>query len=86
MTASTSTAVIRQWARDNGVTVGERGRLSPQVLAAYASTKPPFGQAPRAAAVTAARPAGRAPGALAVHVRPTPGATGIGHRIVARSA
>jgi len=28
-------ALIRQWARDNGYAVGERGRLRPEVTAAY---------------------------------------------------
>lgn len=38
MSAPTSPAVIRQWARDNGLPVGERGRLSPQLMHAYASS------------------------------------------------
>ncbi len=34
MTTS-STADIRDWARAAGLTVGERGRLSPEIIAAY---------------------------------------------------
>lgn len=36
-TIATSTAVIRDWARAQGLIVGDRGRLSPQVLDAYAN-------------------------------------------------
>lgn len=38
MTAATSTSVIRQWARAQGLTVGDRVRLTPQVLDAYATS------------------------------------------------
>ena len=33
------TAAIRQWARDNGHDVSERGRISAEVMAAYESAK-----------------------------------------------
>lgn len=84
MTASASTAVIRQWARDNGLTVGERGRLSPQLLAAYASATSPVVEPPRAAVSAALIKPDAPAGPLAVGVQPTPGATGIGRRVVAR--
>jgi hypothetical protein len=35
MKLSASTAVIRRWAREQGIDVGDRGRLSPAVVAAY---------------------------------------------------
>jgi hypothetical protein len=35
MTQTASTAQIRQWARDAGLPVAERGRLSPETLAAF---------------------------------------------------
>ncbi len=35
MTTAASTAVIRQWARDRGIVVGDRGRLPPAVVTAY---------------------------------------------------
>jgi hypothetical protein len=86
MTAPSSTAVIRQWAREHGFSVGDRGRLSPEVLAAYATSgsrstgagydKP--APTPVAAAGRTVRPAVRIP------VQPRPGATGIGHRVTAR--
>lgn len=86
MTAPTSPAVIRQWARDNGLPVGERGRLSPQLLSAYASSSPATPAPPTATTAAPARTAARqTAGALHIPVQPTPGATGIAHRIKARS-
>lgn len=87
MTAPTSTAVIRQWARDNGLPVGDRGRLSPELLTAYAgssSAKP----SPAAPKLSAPGRAGRRKASLAVRVpvQPTPGATGIAHKIAARAS
>jgi hypothetical protein len=35
MTLGASTAVIRRWAREQAFEVGDRGRLSPAVVAAY---------------------------------------------------
>lgn len=84
MTAPTSTAVIRQWARDNGLPVGDRGRLSPELLTAYAgsSSAKPSPTAPKVSA------AGRRKASVAVRVpvQPTPGATGIAHKIAARAS
>ncbi|MBW3638774.1 MAG: Lsr2 family protein [Actinobacteria bacterium] len=34
MTATAAPAVIRQWARRQGIEVGDRGRLAPEVIAA----------------------------------------------------
>ena len=78
--------MIRQWARDNGLPVGDRGRLSPELLTAYAgssSAKP----SPAAPKLSAPARAGRRKATLAVHVpiQPTPGATGIAHKIAARA-
>jgi ATP-dependent DNA helicase PIF1 len=87
MTAPTSTAVIRQWARDNGLPVGERGRLSPELLSAYAST---IALTPAAPKMTTAAPvrtsSRRTAGAVRIPIQPTPGATGIAHKITARSS
>lgn len=86
MTAPTSTAVIRQWARDNGLPVGDRGRLSPELLSAYAGSSPakPSAAAPKlsAPARSSQRKASRA---VRIPIQPTPGATGIAHKIVARA-
>ena len=86
MTAPTSTAVIRQWARDNGLPVGQRGRLSPELLSAYASSSPatPAPPTPKISAPT--RTATRqSRGALNIPIQPTPGATGLAHKITARN-
>ena len=100
MTAPASTAVIRQWARDNGLPVGDRGRLSPQLLSAFASsgTSTPKA-ATQAATKTKAKPTTAAKAAstpiqaprrqaraVRVRVHPTPGATGISHKVAARSS
>lgn len=87
MTAPASTAVIRQWARDNGLPVGDRGRLSPQLLNAFASSgtskrKATIKEKPASTPVQAPR---RRIRAVRVPVDPTRGATGIAHRVAARS-
>lgn len=86
MTAPTSTAVIRQWARDNGLPVGDRGRLSPELLTAYAAS----GSAKSGTTspkLTAPARASRRRASLAVRVlvQPTPGAIGIAHKVAARA-
>ena len=81
------TAVIRQRARDNGLPVGDRGRLSPQLLSAYAnsgSSKPQVTIKDGLASAPAPAPRRQARG-VRVAVRPTPGATGIAHKVAARS-
>lgn len=61
-------AAVRQWAREQGFAVGDRGRLSPDLVrsyeAAHGGTAPAPSKAPaprRPAALAAARPAGRSP-------------------------
>ena len=87
MTTFASPAVIRQWARDNGIAVGDRGRLNPDVVAAYAAQKA------RAAVGGAVVAGDRADAAMDANggrprlsVRPTPGATGISRRVRARAS
>ena len=86
MTPPASTAVIRQWARDNGLSVGDRGRLSPQLLSAYASsdTSKPKATSKQHLASTPGQTPRRQVRAVRVPVHPTPGATGIAHKIAAR--
>jgi len=84
MTTATSTSVIRLWARAQGLTVGERGRLSPQVLDAYATGHvklwPSAAPEPMNATMVA-------PGAgLRIGVSPVPGAKGNTCTISARAA
>ena len=84
MTTATSTSVIRLWARAQGLTVGERGRLSPQVLDAYATShaklRPSTTPEPMKATTFA-------PGAgLRIGVSPVPGAKGNTRTISARAA
>ena len=83
MTTATSTSVIRLWARAQGLTVGDRGRLSPQVLDAYAKGHaklwPAAGPEPMKA-TTAAPDAG-----LRIGVSPVPGAKGNTRTIKARA-
>lgn len=88
MTVPISTAVIRQWARDNGLAVGDRGRLSPQLLTAYASSSTAKPEAPEAKIASTPGRASRrqAPSAVHMSVRPRPGATGIARKIVARAS
>ena len=86
MTAPASTAVIRQWARDNGLTVGDRGRLSPQLLSAYANSgtsKPKETTKSKPASAPDQSPR-RQIRAVRVSVHPTPGATGIARTVAAR--
>ena len=87
MTTNSSTAVIRQWARDNGLPVGDRGRLSPQLLSAYAISSAPPTAAEAGSAPTRELAPRRLLAAVArVAVHPTPGATGITRKIAARSS
>jgi hypothetical protein len=84
MTIATSTAVIRQWARAQGLTVGDRGRLSPQLLDAYATSHDQINQSADSAATTATQVSHKA--GLRIGVRPAPGATGNMRTISARAA
>ena len=89
MTAAASTSEIRHWARTQGMTVGGRGRLSPEILTAYTerqgSAQQPTAQPPPTVPTV---PTGSAAGAGArsrVVVRPVPGATGITRTVSVRS-
>ena len=84
MTTATPTSVIRLWARAQGLTVGERGRLSPQVPDAYATgharLRPSTAPEPMKATTVA-------PGAgLRIGASPVPGAKGNTRTIMARAA
>lgn len=86
MTAAASTSEIRHWARAQGMTVGARGRLSPDILTAYAASQSPAQQptaqpAPTAVVTASAEASVRG----RVVVRPVPGATGITRTISARA-
>ena len=87
MTTTASPAVIRQWARAEGLSVGDRGRLSPDILAAYAAQE----SEARLPAVRAGAPVagtGRAaPRRLVLRVaaKPAPGPNGVGLRVTARA-
>ena len=83
MTVAASTSMIRQWARTQGMTVGDRGRLSPEVLAAHAAGQSPSQQPTvHPAAKTSTTKAGSGD---TVVVRPVPGAIGITRTISARA-
>lgn len=77
--------MIRQWARDNGLPGGDRGRLSPQLLSAYAANaRSQLTAAETKTVSTSARKARRqVRHAVRIPVQPTPGATGIAHKISA---
>lgn len=83
MTSPAAPALIRQWAREQGIRVGVRGRLSPALLSAYgsahdselAATNGEGGGAPLAS---------RRDGGLRVAPRPSVAAAGSVRRIVAR--
>ncbi len=84
MTSNASTAVIRQWARERGIAVGDRGRLAPAVLAAYqseASTTAPDRDGPRPSGT---RPTNVNISGYRIVASPVSGATGTGRRVRAR--
>lgn len=84
MTPKASTAAVRQWAREQRIAVGDRGRISPEVFLAYEAA---HGAAPVTAndvAVPREEPAHRGGPALRITVRPAAGATGAGRRVRAR--
>ena len=80
MTVAASPSEIRQWARTQGMTVGNRGRLSPETVAAYAVDQSQSQQP--AATTTSATKAGAG---SRIVVRPAPGAIGITRTISARA-
>ena len=89
MSKNASTAVIRHWAREQGLLVGDRGRLSPDVLAAYADRAAgAANEAAGTATATAYTPTETTAAASAVPrdgyrvaASPVPGATGISRRV-----
>lgn len=89
MTAAASTSQIRHWARTQGMTVGDRGRLSPEILTAYAesqgSAQQPTAQPAPTAPIVPTASAAEAGSRSRVVVRPVPGATGTTRTISARS-
>ena len=85
MTSAASTADIRHWARSQGIPVGDRGRLSPEIFTAYAASHGSPQERPARTAqtgqttqTTSLAPAGSG---ATVAVRPFPGATGINRTI-----
>jgi hypothetical protein len=80
MTANASTAVIRQWARQQGLAVGDRGRLAPAVLEAYRSQASATAAEPQ----RARGPGARATGGYRIAPSPASGANGMGRRVRAR--
>jgi hypothetical protein len=62
-----STSQVRQWARDQGVPVGERGRLSPDLVAQFLAAKGSPGQHP---AAKPSPPAAGVPIARTVNAKP----------------
>ena len=83
MTVAAPTSEIRRWARTQGMTVGDRGRLPPGILAAYAAS--------RGQSQSPTTPDGHgdkhqlADSGNKVAVRPVPGATGSTRTISARA-
>lgn len=86
MTVAASTAEIRHWARAQGMTVGDRGRLSPEILTAYADSQssaqqPTVEPGPTVPTASAAEAGSRSRVVVAL----SPGATGITRTISART-
>ncbi len=90
MTTTASTAMIRQWARAEGFPVGDRGRLSPDILAAYQAqhgdVAPQATDTSVAAGPSASRDRATRNGDLRIAARPAPGVDGIGRRVRARAS
>ncbi len=84
MSSNASTAVIRQWARQQGIAVGDRGRLAPAVLAAYRSEASATASEREGARLAGARPAALTTGDYRIAASPVSGATGTGRRLRAR--
>lgn len=84
MTTHSSTSVIRQWARDQGLAVGDRGRLAPEVLEAYRSGQADAVAAPPAKPALA--PSRSTGGTFQIKPRPSSGATGMSRRVRVRSS
>jgi hypothetical protein len=84
MRHNASTAVIRQWARQQGFAVGDRGRLPPAVLNAYQSEASATASAHPGERLYDARPTTVTTGGYRVAPSPAGGATGTGRRVRAR--
>ena len=90
MSKVASASVVRQWARDNGLKVGDRGRLAPEVYVAFTAAAEGDEQEAVAASAEGIQPAlpSRAVAALEVPLRistqPRPGASGVSRTVSAR--
>jgi hypothetical protein len=84
MRSDASTAVIRQWAREQGLEVGDRGRLAPAVLAAYQSEAAGTASQYERARPVSARPTTLTTGDYRIAASPVKGASGTGRRVRAR--
>lgn len=86
MTTAASTAVIRQWARDLGIVVGDRGRLAPAIVSAYEDQRKGESQetasSKEAVVGTPAAPSGT----FRISARPVAGATGTRRRVRAAAS
>lgn len=84
MATTAAPAGIRQRARDNGIAVGDRGRLGPDVVAAYQEASAHAAAVPATAKrVSTSSSSG---GQSRIKVLPAPSATGIAHRVRACSS
>lgn len=89
--STASTAEVRQWALENGIAVGDRGRLAPDLHAAFALTRRASPQDAKAAAVTVEEvlhdgpAAGSRTAGVRVSASPRPGSAGVTRRVKARS-
>ncbi|MCW2544409.1 MAG: Lsr2 [Frankiales bacterium] len=63
---------VRQWARQKGLEVGERGRLSPEVLAAYSAAHGGAKVAPAAKKPAAKKAAAKRPAAKKAAAKKSP--------------
>jgi hypothetical protein len=77
-------AVIRQWAREQGIAVGDRGRLAPAVLAAFKSEASTTAPPRRGAGLASGRGTAPSTGGYRIAASPVSGATGKGRRVRAR--
>jgi hypothetical protein len=86
MTTAASTAVIRQWARDRGIVVGDRGRLPPAVVTAYENQREDTPGRNVSPEDVADRAPLAASGGFRISARPLSGATGTRRRVRATTA
>jgi hypothetical protein len=86
MTTAASTAVIRQWARDRGIVVGDRGRLPPAVVTAYENQSEDGPVRDAYSEEVGERVPTATSGAFRISARPLSGATGTRRRVRATTA